>query len=364
MMGGCVVGFVLDSVSDPHCVLLVLLGVKATAEITMPFGYSLTVLSSQLGVIAFCTNAIFTVCMTSISWRYGKSMGSQMNVVNAVFGVGASVAPALTAAFRYLDLRAIFSYWAIAVMDVLLIVAAVAIPATKNPRLGTTDDAGTEAMSLPSSGADGGEYVELREGRQEVDWAAVLLCGASMLFVGVCEAAVGFWLFAYSTEVLRLSADATDAVNTLLFLGITATRLLCGWLVALFGAACILKASLAVALLASLVLASPQPGAALPCLGMLGVGIGVAPFPANSVVVLGQRSFISGRAQGLIRIMGALGAMLGASGPGLLQSWALVGRAAMPAVVLTSLIAEAAVTAAMLLRCEAVQVFPAVVGRA
>jgi len=266
-----------------------------------------------------------------------------MNIMNAVFGVGASAAPILATAFRYTYARAVFSYWAIVVADVLCILSALAVPATKNPRLVFVNDA-----DVNSEPQNSGEYVDLQEGGQKEDWLAIVLCGGSVLFAGVCEAAVAFWLFAYSTEQLQLSADAAGTLNTVFFLTFTATRFVCGWLVTLVGAASILKWSLAAALSASLGIAFPLGGAWMPCLGMIGVGVGVAPFAANAPTVLRQKTFISGRAQGSIRIMAALGAMIGASGTGFLQKWALVGDAAMPTVVLLGLVAETVVSLAFL----------------
>lgn len=84
---------------------------------------------------------------------------------------------------------------------------------------------------------------------------------------------------------------------------------------------------------------------------MIGVGIGVAPFAANSIAVLGQKSFISGSAQGMTRVLAALGAMIGASGVGFLQKSPLIGASrAMPAVVMAGLILEVLVTSALLSR--------------
>mmetsp|Transcript_84078 Transcript_84078/g.271034 ORF Transcript_84078/g.271034 Transcript_84078/m.271034 type:complete len:273 (+) Transcript_84078:135-953(+) len=271
-----------------------------------------------------------------------------MNVLNAVFGVGASAAPLLVAAFRDVGAHGVFAYWAIACVDMVFIVAAVAIPATTNPRLAAKEDSRSEASDLPVSGNNASGYVELRDATQEVNWLAVSLCGACVLFACVIDSAVTFWLFTYSTQQLEMSAEAAGSMNTAFFLTFTATRFLCGWLVTVVGAACILKGSLAVALIASLGIVSPHLGHVLPCLGMIGVGIGVAPIAANATTVLGQKSFISGRAQGCVRVLAALGVMIGASGVGFLQNWDSVGDGAMPLVVFIGLVVETIVTIAFL----------------
>ena len=41
-----------------------------------------------------------------------------MNIMNAVFGVGASVAPQLASLFRHAYGQAVLSYWAIAATDI------------------------------------------------------------------------------------------------------------------------------------------------------------------------------------------------------------------------------------------------------
>eukprot|EP00928_Gymnodinium_smaydae_P039319 TRINITY_DN26881_c0_g1_i1.p1 TRINITY_DN26881_c0_g1~~TRINITY_DN26881_c0_g1_i1.p1 ORF type:complete len:408 (-),score=50.02 TRINITY_DN26881_c0_g1_i1:218-1411(-) len=341
MLGGFAIGFVLDAVRNPHSVLIALLSIKALMELTLPYGSSVVMLGTQFAVMAFCGNAIATVCTTSVSWTYGKLLGVQMNVMNAVFGLGASFAPMLTAIVRDVDSHAVHAYWIIAACDFMLIAAAASITAAENPSLTS------KGTSIHASGG----YVELHE-RNEVDRLAVALCGAAVLFAGVCEATVVFWLFSYSTQQLHLSVHAAEAVNTCFFVTFTATRFLCGWLVTKIGAASILRWSLAIAFLASLGIIYPHAGAVLACVGMIGVGVGVAPFAANAVTVLGQTSFISGRASGVMRVMAAFGAMIGSSGTGFLQKWPLVADRAMPTMVFSGLICLAFVTAALLRRCR------------
>eukprot|EP00927_Polykrikos_kofoidii_P071410 TRINITY_DN67677_c0_g1_i1.p1 TRINITY_DN67677_c0_g1~~TRINITY_DN67677_c0_g1_i1.p1 ORF type:complete len:421 (-),score=43.16 TRINITY_DN67677_c0_g1_i1:34-1137(-) len=350
MTGGFIIGFVLDAVSNPHSILVVLLVVKGAVEFSMPFSSSIVILSLQFAAVAFCGNAITTVASTSISWTYGKLIGVQMNVLNGCFGIGASLAPGLAALARKSVSRGVLSYWAICSVDVFLIVAAIAIPAAKNPRFVAKLNAMTHDQGDACEERDSKQYVNLDEDSLAVDWLTVGLCGGSILFAGACEGAISFWLFTYATHQLGLSDDAAGTVNSFFFVIFTATRFLCCWLVTLVEAASILKGFLVLAVVASFGIVYPQDGAVLPCIGMIGVGIGVAPVAGNAVTALRQKTYISGRAQGSMRIMAACGSMIGGSGTGFLQKTPLGGDGALPTIVFLGLVAEVIVTLAMLRR--------------
>jgi len=343
MLGGIVAGLALDSVRDPHRLLVVLLACKLSVELTIPFGSSPAVLGCQFCVMAASANAISTVATTAVAWTYGKLMGPQMNVMNAFFGVGAALAQIVAeASYRFVG-RAVFAYWAIAAMDMLLIVAAMIVPATPNPRLSAASGKGDPQKA-------GNDYVALDEPIRTVDWWVVSLSGASVLLAGVCESAISFWLFHYLTNHLQLSRAVGAAVNTAFHVAFTATRFVCAWLAAYLSAAEILTCSLAFAFLSFLAILLPSWAAWLACAGIIGVGIGVAPFAANIITVLGQKSFVSGTALGTTRIMAACGAMIGSSGTGFLQKAPFISYEALPLVVCSGLLLEAVVTLQLLRR--------------
>mmetsp|Transcript_5294 Transcript_5294/g.7705 ORF Transcript_5294/g.7705 Transcript_5294/m.7705 type:complete len:407 (-) Transcript_5294:63-1283(-) len=327
MIGGFTCGFILDAVRNPHHVLVVLLLVKACVEFAIPCSYSLTLLALDFGILQFCANSITTVSGTCVSWTYGKLIGLQMNIMNGMFGVGTALAPLLASALRFAGLHAVYGYWVILALDLTIAAAAVAIPAAVNPRFAAKSNSLLNAAE-----------VETPKEAPKVLWLEVIQCCLSLVCAGTGEGALQVWLHRYATKQLGLSDGVTAIVNTSFFIAFTCTRFLCGLLVGSVGPAAILVASTALGLVAPLAMMLPGVGTVIPCVAMVAIGIGVAGLYPNSVAKLGQRTFISGRAQGFMRVSAALGTMLGSSGPGFL--WPLIGSFSVPAIALGAMVAE------------------------
>mmetsp|Transcript_13892 Transcript_13892/g.24250 ORF Transcript_13892/g.24250 Transcript_13892/m.24250 type:complete len:422 (+) Transcript_13892:62-1327(+) len=343
MLCGFMCGFVLEVVWNPHHFLVCVLLLKACVEFIVPFSNSQWLLGLDMFILQGCANAMLTLANASISWTYGKLMGMQMNVMNGVFGVGAALAPLLAGAFRVSGLHAAYGYWVVLVLDLMCIVAALMIPATPNPKLRCQAQAEKKEALLLRQSSDDSEESEAPaavEEVQEIHLRDVILGCTSMVFAGTAEAAMTFWLYRYATLQLHLSGGLAGALNMMFFVAFTCTRFLCGALVMRTGPEVILVGSSAVALLASVSMVLPGGGTAMPCLGLVFTAVGIAGLYPNSITLLGKRSFISGRSQGIMRVAAAAGALLGSSGPGYLQKAGLFGDAAVPTMVIAPMVAE------------------------
>lgn len=327
MIGGLTCGFILDAVRNPHHVLMTFILMKACIEFAIPCSYSLTFLALDFGILQFCANSITTVSGTCVSWTYGKLMGLQMNIMNAMFGVGTALAPLLASTLQLGGLRAIYGYWVLLAVDLILALTAFVVPATLNPRFA----AQSASLLKATEGETQGQA-------PKVSWPEVFQCCLSIVFAGCGEGAMQVWLHKYATSQLELSDGVAAVVNTSYFIAFTCTRFFCGFVVGRVGPATILVVSTAVALAAPFVMILPGAGTLIPCVAMVAIGIGVAGLYANSLAKLAERTFISGRAQGFTRVAAATGTMLGSSSPGFL--WPLFGTLSVPAVVIGAMTAE------------------------
>eukprot|EP00929_Paragymnodinium_shiwhaense_P078821 TRINITY_DN40892_c0_g2_i1.p1 TRINITY_DN40892_c0_g2~~TRINITY_DN40892_c0_g2_i1.p1 ORF type:complete len:426 (-),score=68.21 TRINITY_DN40892_c0_g2_i1:85-1362(-) len=360
MAGGLLVGFILDQLRDPHRVLVALLVLKVVVEASMPYGFCLHVVGCQLFVVAMCANAISTVGSTCVAWTYGKLMGPKVNLMNALFGIGACLAPPIATTLEGMHWRAVHGYWVIALVDVCFIATALIVKGAPNPKLAPAIEDGPSnriaAVEAGNSSPNVSDPKAVKEGYTKmadeddddiVRTYPVVLCCLSVMLAGVVEASVAFWLYAFSTTHLQLPASAASTLNTIFWAAFTGTRLTLGCVVSKVGSEVVLKSSLIVAILFAQGMIWAGSSMLLPCIGMVGVGVGVAGLYANSLSVLRLKSFIGGREQGFIRLFAAMGAMAGSSSVGMLMKVASIGDNALPSVVAVGLAGEAVVLALM-----------------
>lgn len=343
MLCGFICGFVLEVVWNPHNFLVCILLLKACIEFIVPLSYTQWLLGLDMFILQGCSNAMLTLANASISWTYGKLMGMQMNVMNGIFGVGAALAPLAAGALRASGVHAAYGYWMVLVLDLMCVVAAFMIPATPSPKLRIEDQLDNKEALFDRQASDSEEELPAParcEQVEEVRLQEVILGCTSMVFAGAAEAAMTFWLYRYATVQLHVSEGLAGTLNTLFFIAFTAQRFLCGALVTLVGPEAILMGSAAVSVLAGISMVLPGGGTIVPSIATVFVSLGIAGLYPNSIALLGKRSFISGRAQGLMRVASAAGAMLGSSGPGFLQKAGMPGLYAVPTMVIAPMVAE------------------------
>lgn len=347
--GALVSGFAVDTVRNPHLIMAFFFVVRACALVAMPYGWNRQLVALDLSIVAFCGNAIATCAATSITWTYGRLMGSRMNFMDSAFGIGGTLAPPLASFLAAVGSPIIHGFWTFACVDVCLLVASTLITARPNPQLAVSKVSAAKDALLAEEGERNSS--EQLDETTRVRWSAVLLCAALVLFAGVCEGSLAFWCYTYGWQKLSLSPNNARTLNTVYWSGYTGTRLFLTWLARRTKPADILQGSVALALVAAVGMAMPSAeGSVFPCLALVGVGCGIAGLHANAIAMLRELSFISGRAQGCIRIGSSIGNMLGASSVGFLQHWPLIGRSALPVVINAGITMQIVILALLLYR--------------
>lgn len=221
--GAFVSGFAVDKVRNPHFIMAFFFAVRACAEVAMPYGWDLQLVALDLSVVAFCGNAIATCANTSMTWTYGKLMGSRMNFLDSAFGIGGTLAPFIASVLAAAGSPIVSGFWIFAFMDVCLLVASAVIPARPNPQFAVSKSGGAKVALLTEEG--GRESAEHRTDSTRVIWSSVLLCASLVLFAGVCEGSLAFWCYTYAVQQLSLSPNNARTLNTAYWSGYTATRL-------------------------------------------------------------------------------------------------------------------------------------------
>lgn len=141
MLGAFVIGVAVDMARNPHSVLAAVLLLRAAACVCMPDGTTLAGVALTLSVVAFGGNGIYVCGSTGLSWRYGKLMGARVSLMDAAFGVGGSLSPALAAALLSKGFRSVNGYRVIAVCDLFFVVAACVLKAKQNPKFSASPEA-------------------------------------------------------------------------------------------------------------------------------------------------------------------------------------------------------------------------------
>jgi len=327
-----------DPLSSTHFLLALCISFRVISSWLMPLGTSETAIGMNLAALAFQSNAIYVCGSSGVSKTYGKLLGPRVSLMDAAFGVGGIFAPLLAKTVDWVGYNsAVVGYRVLAIVDLGLLAGTVSLlfigGGDNETDVGVHQDADSgETKKLLEAGEPSGAE---ETSEDLVDYTAVLINCVLTFSVDVCFASAVFWCFAYASQALKLSKDSSDVINAALWLVFTSVQFLWAYLQSHYPerwtATNILKLIMPWSFLMGLSMAvSSHLDTSLPAIFLVLLGLGGG-MNALFTAILRQRTTISGKAFGLLRVSSACGNMFGGALVGWFES--IVGLAlALPVV--------------------------------
>jgi MFS transporter, FHS family, glucose/mannose:H+ symporter len=287
LAGSLVFGPVVDRRGYRTMLLLSFAAIVAGLE-TIAFAPSLVWLRAGVVVIGFAGGLVNGAANALVAEIGGERRGAALTFVGAFFGIGAVGVPLVLS-----SLSGTFSTSAL----VATIPAFIALPFAL-----------TALSSFPPPKQPHGFPVA--DARRLLHDPVLLLMGLMLFLESGMEQTVGGWAAILFGEELNVSAERAPMYLALFWLGLMLTRLVLGFVLRSVEGARVLFASVAVALVSSLVLVSTHNvGAAAGAIFLLGAGF-AAMFPVVFGFVGDRYATLSGTALSLVIAMALVGGML------------------------------------------------------
>jgi len=229
------------------------------------------------------------------------------------------VAPMLAQAVEWSGSKAVESYRILSCFDLLLFGWTVALLVVgRRPATATDSEDPIRAEPTNVKGEVGDSTCQ-----EEVHRPSVLLTCVLIFCTDVCFSSAFFWCFTYGTKALQLAPTVASYLNSALWVIFTVVQFAWAYLQKRYPEQCsprnILRVIMPLTLLMALGMGFDRLAVIPPvCLVLLGLGGGMN---ALFTAILRQRSSISGKAFGVIRISSACGNMFGGTLVGWTDDW-------------------------------------------
>ena len=255
------------------CMALILVGVEGLA-----FAPSRALLIPAILLTGFAGGVVSGSVQALVADIGDTGKGARIALIGVFFGIGALAVPLVLA----LLLNAVSYTTVMAVIGALIVLPALYCAAIRFPRP-------KQPQGVSFAGA-----LRLLSDR------TLLLLGLMLFLESGLELTAGGWTATYAQEALSLPADQSLFFLSLYWSGLTAMRLVLGWLLTHAPPAPVLFASIGTALVAALlVIAGTSPAAVAIGCTLLGIGF-AAVFPTVLGLVGERYATLSGTAFGLV----------------------------------------------------------------
>merc|ERR1712176_654600 len=117
-------------------------------------------------------------------------MGPKANINEAMFGIGAAVAPQVAAVMAACGSSSVSGYWLVAALDMLFVPICLVMPLVNPKFVQLPDD---KSMFLLADG----KVSNVSKDEHPASWYCVLLCACSIFLVNAAENTISFWLYSY-----------------------------------------------------------------------------------------------------------------------------------------------------------------------
>ncbi|KAF8055830.1 hypothetical protein HT031_006605 [Scenedesmus sp. PABB004] len=342
IVGALPSGWLVDRLPG-HAVLGAALAMEAAGFALVPAARGFGALAACFAAVSLSWNVVNTAGNTFVLWignasEHPRVQALLINSVNALFGVGALIAPLLAelCAERGAPLAA---YWLAAGLTAAAAAAVLALPSPTPPGggggggSGSGSGSGSGAAAAAAAAAAEAEAL-LRDGAgagtadagaadagagEGAAWygggalSVLLLVISAFNFLNVgTEVAFGGWIYTYAVEHVRSSSSTGHWVNAVYWASFTGGRVAASFAAARLSPAALLLTSLpiAVAGAGAALLAGAGMGPGLLAAVAALVGLGVAPGFANSLALLDAVQPCTGAITGLLGGVAGGGCML------------------------------------------------------
>ncbi|GAB5519685.1 MAG: MFS transporter [Rhodothermales bacterium] len=188
-LGAMLWGKVLDR-ADGHRLLLLCLIATIGLFCLVPFGTSLLLLALIIFGIGLAEGGVNVGGNTLIMWARPPGLGSWLNGLHLSFAVGAACSPLIVAQMIVHAPNPIWTYWAIPILIVPVLLFYLRLPSPAHPRT-----------------------VEATVSNAPIDTLLVCLLAAVFFFYAGVEIVFGGWIYTYGLEQ-RLASETTAAYLT------------------------------------------------------------------------------------------------------------------------------------------------------
>jgi fucose permease len=255
------------------CMVLILAGVEGLA-----FAPSRMLLVPAILLTGFAGGVVSGSVQALVADIGDTGKGARIALIGVFFGIGALTVPLLLGL-----LLSVVSYSTVmAVIGALIVLPALYCAAIRFPK-----------PKQPQGVTFAGALRLLRD-------PTLLLLGLMLFLESGVELTAGGWTATYAQEALGLPADQSLFFLSLYWAGLTAMRLVLGWLLTHAAPAPVLYTSLATALAAALLVIAATSPVAL-AIGCTVLGIGFAAVFPTVLGLVGERyAALSGTAFGLV----------------------------------------------------------------